>query len=283
MKKTILLTGAHKSGSTWTGRVLAAAKHTGYHHEPFNLVHARYWNIPTRYWFETVRMGMHFESHFKRYLSGFFGGSALPLIRISKNAKGVLRGFRTALVNFNNTRLVIKDPLALFATPWIAATFQPSVVILTRHPAAFVHSVLNEHWQHDFSHFLEQEELAKFLSPFRHEIEQVDPADPLANAIITWKLIHQRILDYQQKYPSWIIVRFEDLVLNPEMRFAELAEKLQLDFIGMQKYIEKTIRPDRRDRWQESLSPAVCEKIRRETEFLSTHWYSALDWEPVHQ
>ena len=35
--KPILVTGSHRSGSTWTGRIISAAPHVGYIHEPFNI------------------------------------------------------------------------------------------------------------------------------------------------------------------------------------------------------------------------------------------------------
>jgi hypothetical protein len=37
-RKTILVTGSHRSGSTWAEQILAIAPNTGYIHEPFNNV-----------------------------------------------------------------------------------------------------------------------------------------------------------------------------------------------------------------------------------------------------
>jgi hypothetical protein len=38
-KKSILVTGSHLSGSTWTGRMLSLSPSVAYIHEPFNLHH----------------------------------------------------------------------------------------------------------------------------------------------------------------------------------------------------------------------------------------------------
>ncbi|HUH21151.1 MAG TPA: hypothetical protein VLZ09_04715, partial [Gaiellaceae bacterium] len=35
-KRPILVTGAHRSGTTWVGKMLALAPGVGYVHEPFN-------------------------------------------------------------------------------------------------------------------------------------------------------------------------------------------------------------------------------------------------------
>ena len=37
VKRPILVTGAHRSGSTWTGKMLALAENAYYLHEPFNV------------------------------------------------------------------------------------------------------------------------------------------------------------------------------------------------------------------------------------------------------
>ena len=38
-KKPLLLTGSHRSGSTWVGIIMAASPSVGYIHEPLNLNH----------------------------------------------------------------------------------------------------------------------------------------------------------------------------------------------------------------------------------------------------
>src|SRR5947209_3701161 len=39
VRKPILVTGSHRSGTTWVGKMLAATPSVGYIHEPFNLTH----------------------------------------------------------------------------------------------------------------------------------------------------------------------------------------------------------------------------------------------------
>jgi hypothetical protein len=38
VKKPILVTGSHRSGTTWAGQMVAAAPHTAYIHKPLNPV-----------------------------------------------------------------------------------------------------------------------------------------------------------------------------------------------------------------------------------------------------
>ena len=70
-KNPILLTGSHRSGSTWTGKMLAFSNEIAYIHEPFNLNHnpgifkARFEN-----WFPYIFHGNeHLSPFFKPPLS----------------------------------------------------------------------------------------------------------------------------------------------------------------------------------------------------------------------
>ena len=40
-EQPILVTGAHRSGTTWVGRMLSAARNTAYISEPLNVLHRR--------------------------------------------------------------------------------------------------------------------------------------------------------------------------------------------------------------------------------------------------
>ena len=57
-RKPMLITGSHRSGSTWVGRMLSASPSVGYIHEPFNLdwqrKHPGICNANFQHWFTYI-------------------------------------------------------------------------------------------------------------------------------------------------------------------------------------------------------------------------------------
>ena len=55
MKRPIVVTGSHRSGTTWVGRMLCLSGEAGYIHEPFNPVRTPSWFAdPVPYWYAYV-------------------------------------------------------------------------------------------------------------------------------------------------------------------------------------------------------------------------------------
>ena len=71
MKKNILVTGCHRSGSTWTGHVIAKAKNIRYVKEPFNIGNKRN-NAPFYYWFEHLNDASEIHQQKTRYYLNSF-------------------------------------------------------------------------------------------------------------------------------------------------------------------------------------------------------------------
>src|SRR6185369_11076039 len=99
------------------------------------------------------------------------------------------------------SRPLLKDPLALFSAEWLADRFNMDVVIMIRHPAAFVSSIKKLNWTHPFSHFLEQPLLMEtVLSPFTAEIKEHASKEYSITdqAILLWRLLHYVTMNYQR-------------------------------------------------------------------------------------
>jgi len=54
MKKTILITGSHRSGTTWVGNILTAASKTANIHEPFNINPMLFNPCSFEHWFQYI-------------------------------------------------------------------------------------------------------------------------------------------------------------------------------------------------------------------------------------
>jgi len=203
-RKPILVTGSHRSGTTWVGRILSVSPDVGYIHEPFNPLHRRLNPGICKAKFKYQYTYVTEENEAKFY------DDILATIKFRYNLlhqiKVVIKkrqGFRTLARQYigfltnryiKHVRPLFKDPLALFSTEWLSKRFNMDVVILIRHPAAFVSSVKRMNWPaHDFSQFLKQPLLVRdHLYPFEKEIKDLvkNEHDVIDEGILLWKLFY---------------------------------------------------------------------------------------------
>lgn len=126
MAKNILVTGSHRSGSTWTGQVLARAPGVHYIHEPFNVGFPRY-RSPLTCWFEYLDSSLPEQAQRVRtYLDSFvtpFHKQKLARVFRSPTFKDALLGLKDLFDGLGASRHVIKDPIAIMSAAWIYETF----------------------------------------------------------------------------------------------------------------------------------------------------------------
>jgi hypothetical protein len=235
----ILVTGSHRSGSTWVGNVLALAPGVGYVHEPFNVrtrpgvCAARF---ATDFAYVTPANEAAYLEPLRATLSWRYALEAeAPKLRTPRDVARLARDYAYfETMRRRGARLVMKDPIALFSAEWLAARFDMPVVTVIRHPAAFVASLLAAGWyKFPFRTLLGQEALVRErLEPFRAELEAADAVrpEPLAVGMLLWRVIHHHIRLLRDAHPDWIFVRHEDLSRDPAAGFRDLYDRLGLDF-----------------------------------------------------
>lgn len=308
--RPILVTGTNRSGTTWLGKMLSLAPETLYIHEPFKpkVLQFLYHLVPPP-----------FENHFHfvtkadqaemaRFLAHRMG-MFYPWWQDVKVRPGPKQMIRATLrrrayrkVHRPGLRPLLKDPLALMSVDWLVDLMDPDVVISVRHPAAYVSSIKRLNWDVGPWLFLDQPELCETrLQPFLDDLHALDAQperDLVGEAILAWRIFHYVIRDYEQRYPSFIIVRTEDLADDPENRFRDLYTRLNLPFTpevraGIRSHSSAANpreagegRADQIARdsravtsvWKERLTPAEIDRIRRETSDIAPHYYGDADW-----
>ena len=167
--RPVLVTGSHRSGSTWVGRMLAAADELHYVQEPFNIVAHQRWLRPTppkqflyissdneQQWLDPVRRVFELRYPLGSNLVDRRGprSSVRRTVRIAEDARQARRRGAAALV---------KDPIAIFSTRWLVERFGARAVVLVREPVAFVGSLKERGWTFDFSHWSSQPTLMQDL------------------------------------------------------------------------------------------------------------------------
>jgi hypothetical protein len=307
--RPMLVTGLHRSGTTWVGRTLAEAPGVCYIHEPFSVSDAPgpgICNVAFSRWY----------THIDAYSEARYVAALRNTLELSYDLAAALRAApRAGLTRvvaeqakflagrLRGSRPLIKDPIALFSAEWLARTFDADVVVLIRHPAAFASSLKKLGWRHPFEDFLAQGRLMQTaLARFEPEVREMAQGqhEILDEAVLLWRMAHSAILGYRERHPAWLFLRHEDLSRDPESGFARLYQRLGLEFTpGVRQAVaeftrhgnpvdpaapvgsESALRRDSRasiDSWRTRLKPEEIERIRERVEDVSRNFYSSDEW-----
>ncbi len=284
-RRPILVTGSHRSGSTWVGRKIATSARLGYIHEPFGLHHhpgVCAMRVPYWFFYVTDQNARDVQPYLEKTLR--FSYSPLAEIRAARKPRHLARlaedGGHFLKYRLRRARPLMKDPIALFSSEWLASTFDMQVILLVRHPAAFAASLRRLGYRHPFSHFLQQPTLMRdHLAPFEGDIEAMqDPHDVLDEAALLWRLITFMTVKMRDAHPDWAFFRYEDLVRDPSGRFGEMFDMMGLSFtpqIG--ERIASTTNPNLKG-WKDQLAPDEIALLRSRVAELASPLYTDADW-----
>ena len=300
----ILVTGAHRSGTTWVGRMLSAEKSTAYISEPLNVLHRRgvYGaNVPHWYQYITAENEAQYLPAFQQLMN--FRYHLFAEIGSLRSQKDFLRMGRDLSVfmsgKLRGQRALLKDPFAVFSTPWFAQTLNCQVVITIRHPGGFASSLKRLNWPFDFRDLLAQPMLMRdHLEKDRVDMESMPADDIIGQSALLWRMIYRSVHTTRSLFPQFKIVRHEDLSLDPVTGYKSLYESLGLNFdekvrdtilnssssenpTELSKKKVHSVKLDSRanmDNWKKRLTPEEIVRIRKMTEEVSHHFYSETEW-----
>ena len=253
MNEPILITGSHRSGTTWVGNIIRNLPKIYYLHEPLtpNSITRGLFNTEIWYkYYDPKKEYENIETILNELFSGGYPFKAIFHFKNSlphtdyRNPNGIndgkidLKYFKWRINAYIDSKRLnkkeiiplIKDPIALSAAEWIYHKWNSKNVILIRHPAAFVSSLIRLNWRFNFENFTKQPDLIdRFLGPYRSQINN-PPKDFISEASLIWTCITKIIIDYQKLYPNWLYIRHEDLSYDPIKEYELLFEKLKLPF-----------------------------------------------------
>ena len=139
-QKNILVTGCHRSGSTWVGKTLAYSQNVFYLGEPFN-PNISYLSSccphKFQYWFEYVNeqnQSKYYDSIQKALDLSYDWSMFAKSVKNLKSLNNYL-AFYTRISKYrsktkkNSRRILMKDPIAVFSSKWLAETFDMQVVV----------------------------------------------------------------------------------------------------------------------------------------------------------
>jgi hypothetical protein len=230
MRKPILVTGSHRSGTTWVGRMLTLSREAGYIHEPLNPARRPGWGagrISDWYLYVCDENEDRWHQVFDDVVSFKYRPlTNLRFVRSPRQAVWFMQDLARAMpLRLRRPRPLIKDPFVLFSAPWVADRFSADVVVTIRHPVAFIGSIKRLNWQFKFKTVLSQDLLLRdYLGKFESDMRRCrdEDVDIIEQGIVLWNAIHDSIDRLRTERPDWSFVRHEDLSADPHAGFRDL-------------------------------------------------------------
>jgi hypothetical protein len=305
--KPVLVTGAHRSGTTWVGKMLCAGGEALYIHEPFNNIRRSgpgWVPKPFPFWFYYISDG---DLEYERLLRNVVAMRypLLPALAQSRGPAHVGRAGRDWILSLLARRLrkrpLPKDPIALFSAEWLGRRFDMSVVVLIRHPAAFTASLKRLEWWFKFSNWTGQERLMRdLLTDYADPIRSYTAGkkDLIDQSILMWNCFYSVVNRYRTAHPDWIFVRHEDLASDPLQGFQILYRQCLFNWTpwaeaAVRKYSQnpdaKPLSADRptdirresrktTSAWKKILNQEEIDRIREGTRKVGSLFYDSKDW-----
>lgn len=302
----ILVTGSHRSGTTWVGRMLTLSSAAHYVHEPFAPMYGRSWlNEPPTQRYLYIPPGAYHPV--VKQLSSITNLKPdwLAIARRSPTFRNFFRllqeAYLTRRARKRGAAALVKDPFLLASAEWFVKHTNARCIVLIRHPAAFVSSIKRLGWRLDPKWLLNQPLLMRdFLEPFRYELEldAKQPTNLVNHGCLIWNVLNSISYYHKCKHPEWIVTRYEDLASFPTTEFKKLYKTLGLPWsnetertiyiLNSAKNPTDVSKADRLEvrrnsrkaihTWKNRLTDREISLIYEKTHAIADHWYPTGTW-----
>jgi hypothetical protein len=236
----ILVTGLPRTGTSWTGKMLAAGREVVYVNEPLNPAHPPgrspgVLNAEVSHRFQYIC-----ADNDERWAAAFADTLRLryhPIAELRRNRRPYdlarLVKYSTAFTVgwLRDRRPLIDDPYAVLSAAWFAQRLGCQVVITVRHPVAFVASWQRLGWTPSLGELVDQPLLVRDLvGPYAGELRALaDSPDNIAKTSLLWRMTYDIVDQMAGQLPQLLCWRrYEDLATNPADGFRELYQRCDL-------------------------------------------------------
>lgn len=307
----ILVTGAPRSGTTFLGKMLSLHPSVAYIDEPFNLETGI--QGVDRHLAYITKEQTATERHYAQLLQDLLQGkSAFKSSDLRPATDSVLRqtarqlfvskeniGYKINARNPLKTRRLLKDPMACFASEYLHQELGAKTVVILRHPASTIASYKRLGWHFDLRDLTSQTGLMQdHLAPILGQLD-IHKLRPIQEWAYFWLAIHAVLDTFIRRNPAMLVVRHEDLSLQPLKYLSWLYEKLELPLTSRvkQKIIDHTSADNpgaapgnvphalRRNsasvitQWKKILTPEEIADIKTVVSPFSQRFYPDAEWE----
>ncbi len=269
-KAVRIVTGMHRSGTTWMGEAASLAMPDCVVHEPFNLGSGLK-GVPC--WYPGPDRVEETSALIAQMMAGRCG------FRRRRPSDGLLRGTARQILGSHydrdlsralrssNPLVLLKDPFLIRLCADLAERHSAKAAILIRHPAALVHSLRRMEWP--------VPELDGKSWPRRHE----DPDLQFAYALgCFWSAMYEEVEQQLARAPeSLLLMRHEDLCLSPIEEGGALLEHLDIPVTGAARdFLSKSTSGGTGE-----MSGRQLHNMSRDAQALAFSWRSSLPPEQI--
>jgi hypothetical protein len=139
------------------------------------------------------------------------------------------------------------------------------------------------------------------LEPFKMEMKSMlaSEEDVVAQSSLLWRMLYKTVNSLREKHPDFIVIRHEDISIDPLAQFEQLYGTLGLDYSSQVRQIiqssssvknpkevsQRKVHSVRVDsqanikNWQQRLSESDIERVRYLTRDVAPLYYSDEDWQ----
>ena len=227
--KPILVTGIHRSGTTFVGKMLAQSDDVIYLWEPFQAGLKSYNSEGVfDFWYEYLSddtKKQAYLSYLYRYTQVSAGDFRLIRSRRKGNVYFHAKNLRKKLQNqfrLKDYRLLLKDPIAVFSASWLSEINNDmKVIVMKRNPVSFINSLVSLNWDIGFDQIQSQKKLMEWLpEELSEEVKDIcsgSNAGIIEKGILFWNIVYTRVLHYKENYTDWQFIHLERLSNEPEI------------------------------------------------------------------
>lgn len=240
-RRPLLVTGMARAGTSWVGKMIEAGGDFVYVNEPMNPRHPPGRSpgildadITQEYLYITGDNGPEYLRAFRDTVR--FRYHVLAEVRRNHRpfdlAKMVKYLTSFTLGRLLGKRPMLNDPYATLSARWLAEELGAQVVAVVRQPAAMLASFRKLGYERiDFRALLDQPLLMRdWLEPLRAEMETADREDLVAQVALLWRILYRVTAAYRTSVPGFVVVRHEDLSVDPLGAYEKLHADLGLPF-----------------------------------------------------
>lgn len=251
-RPNVLLYCSRRGGSTWLLNTLAAHPGVRYVGRTFDALLSSRWAklVPPLNPSPSASAGL----QKRRIYAGFRDDD---LARFRPVAESVIGGrrhihpslnFRADYFEQRTERIVFQMTNATALIEWFDQEFDVETVLLLRHPIPTALSILKQGWQPEDWEFVTHEGyVTRYLTDAQLQLAKdiVAEGSVLERHVLDWTLkmlVPVRAFE-SGRHRDWILVTYEQMVLEPERVLRHLAERL--DFPHLAPMLEQVGRPSR--------------------------------------
>lgn len=250
----LIICGLHRSGTTYVGRILDFDRTVSVIHEPFNV---RFGLAGGQLWYPYIEDINDPEALFyrqfaddavcfrRRWSHDVSHITSTGLRRWFYERTGGKSGLRWEMLRLryrlrlSMPRICWKDPFVTLSTSYLLNQFGARAVCLVRHPAAIHVSTNRQEWRYDIENLLRQHSLIRnYAYDIPERYWELAKDDAAASIALLWKIMVRINIPIAAKDNRLLIVRHEELCLEPEEIAAKIVFHLGLEFTSsMRQYV----------------------------------------------